>query len=52
VAYRCERRRLEAARQAQDRLVKRLQELEEQVETLTVQVQQLGRGDPGQTGSP
>jgi hypothetical protein len=51
VAYRCERRRLEAARQTQDRLIERLQELEVQVKTLTAQVQQLERGDPEKTGA-
>jgi hypothetical protein len=46
VAYRCERRRLEAARQSQARLRERLQQLEEQVQALTAHLEQLGRGDP------
>jgi hypothetical protein len=46
VAYRQERRLLEAARQAQARLLERLQQLEEQVQTLTAYLEQLERGDP------
>ena len=51
VAYRSERRRLELARQTRDRLVGRLQVLEEQVETLTEQIRQLELGDPRRTAS-
>ncbi|HEV3261311.1 MAG TPA: HNH endonuclease signature motif containing protein [Gemmataceae bacterium] len=46
VAYRSERRLLEAARQTQACLLERLQQLEEQVQTLSAQLQQLERGDP------
>lgn len=46
VAYRCERRLLAAARQTQARLFERLQQLEEQVRTLTAQVEQFDHGDP------
>ena len=46
VAYRAERRLLEAARQTQTRLLERLKHLEEQVQTLTLQLDQLRRGDP------
>lgn len=45
VSYRGERRLLEAARQSQARLLERLQQLEEQVKTLTTQLQQFDRGD-------
>jgi hypothetical protein len=46
VAYRSERRLLQAARQSQARLLERLQQLEEQVQTLTAQVERFERGDP------
>jgi hypothetical protein len=46
VAYRCQRRRLEAARQTQARLLERLQQLEVQVQTLTAHLEQLARGGP------
>ncbi len=45
VAYRSERRLLEAARQAQALLLQRLQQLEEKVQTLTGQLEQLERDD-------
>lgn len=45
VAYRCERRLLEAARQNQVRLFQRLQQLEEQVQSLTEALAKLDRGD-------
>ncbi len=45
VAYRCERRRLEAARLAQASLIKRLRQLEEQVTTLTSRLEEFDRGD-------
>lgn len=45
VAYRCERRLLEAASQTRARLLKRLQQLEEQVQTLTAQLADLERGE-------
>jgi hypothetical protein len=45
IAYRRERRLLEAARQSQARLLERLERLEEQVKTMTAQLEQLGRGD-------
>jgi|SRR5579884_401454 len=45
IEYRCDRRRLEAARQAQTRLLERLQRLEEQVTSLATQLEQLDRGD-------
>src|SRR5262249_55819993 len=50
VAYRCERRHLEAARQTQSLLLERLQELEEQLKVLTAQMRLLERGDPGNMG--
>jgi HNH endonuclease len=46
VEYRFERRRLEATRQTQARLLGRLQELEGQVQTLTAQIRQLEGSDP------
>jgi hypothetical protein len=46
VAYRLERRRLEAARQAQAVLFDRLKDLEEQVDLLTAQLEWLERGRP------
>jgi hypothetical protein len=45
IAYRHERRLLEAARQTQSRLLERIQQLEEQVQTLTALLEQLERGD-------
>lgn len=45
IEYRYERRRLEAARQSQARLLKRLHQLEEQVKSLTSQLEKLGQGD-------
>jgi hypothetical protein len=45
VAYRRERRLLSAARQIQTRLFERLQQLEDQVQTLTSQLEQIDRGD-------
>jgi hypothetical protein len=45
VAYRRERRLLDAARLRQAELLNRLQELEEHVRTLTDQLEQLGRGE-------
>jgi len=46
VAYRLEQRLLEAARQSQTRLLERLQRLEEQVKSLTGQLQQIDGGAP------
>ena len=46
VAYRYERRLLEAATQTQARLLRRLQQLEEQVQSLTAQLKMLEPGDP------
>jgi hypothetical protein len=46
IAYRRERRLLEAARQTQARLLERLQQLEEQVRSLTAQLEELGGGGP------
>jgi hypothetical protein len=46
VAHRSERRRIETARLQQTGLLQRLQQLEEQVQTLSVQLEQLERGDP------
>ena len=46
VAYRRERRLLEAARLTQARLLERFRRLEQQVQTLTVQAEQLERADP------
>lgn len=46
VAYRRERRLLEVARLTQARLLEHLQRLEQQVQTLIVQVEQLERADP------
>ena len=46
VAYRRERRLLEAARLTQARLLERLRQLEQQVQSLTVQAEQLERADP------
>jgi hypothetical protein len=45
VAYRRERRQLEAARQTQARLLEGLRQLEEQVQSLTAQVEEFRRGD-------
>lgn len=45
IAYRYERRLLEATRQSQAHLLDRLQQLEEQVKTITAQLEQFGRGD-------
>jgi HNH endonuclease len=45
IAYRRERRLLEAARRRQAELLELLQHLEEQVRTLSAQLEQLGRGD-------
>ena len=45
IEYRHKQRRLEAARQAQARLLQRLQRLEEQVKAITTQLEQLGRDD-------
>ncbi len=44
VAYRCERRLLEVARQTRARLLQRLQQLEVQVQSLTAQLEKLERG--------
>lgn len=44
IAYRCERRRLDAARQTQTRLLERLQQMEDQVQSLSDQLDNLGRG--------
>lgn len=46
IAYRCTRRQLEAAIQNRAHLLERLQQLEEQVQTLTGQLEELERGDP------
>lgn len=46
IANRNERRMQEAARRSQARLVERLQQLEEQVNNLTTQLEQLDRGEP------
>ena len=46
VAYRCERRRLLAAHLTQARLLERLKQLEEQVQTITAQLEHLERGEP------
>lgn len=46
VAYRRERRLLEAARLTQARLLERLRQLEQQVQSLTVQAEQLECADP------
>ena len=46
VAYRRERRLLEAAHLTQARLLERLRRLEQQVQTLIVQAEQLERADP------
>ena len=45
VAYRQERRLSEAARKAQADLLQRLQQMEEQLQALTVQLEQLDQGD-------
>jgi hypothetical protein len=45
VAYRREQRLLEVARRSQTRLLERLQQLEEQVRSLTTQLQQLDGGE-------
>jgi len=50
VAYRCERRRLEAAQQTRGRLLERLQNLEEQLKSLTAQLQQIERATPETRG--
>jgi len=50
VAYRCERRRLEAARETHVRLLEGLQKLEEQLKMLTAQLQQIERATPGTWG--
>jgi hypothetical protein len=46
VAYRQERRLLQAASRAQARILERLQRLEEQVQTLTAQLEELDQGGP------
>ncbi len=46
VAYRSERRLLEATRQAQVSLLTRLRHLEEQVQSLSAQLERLEEGDP------
>jgi hypothetical protein len=46
VAYRHERRLVDAAHQTQARLIERLQQLEQEVETLTARLQRLERGEP------
>jgi len=45
VEYRCERRLLEAARRTRARLLKSLKELEEQVRTLTADLERLAGGE-------
>ena len=47
VAYRYERRRLEATRQTQRRLLERLQQLQDQVQALMTQLEKLTRNDDG-----
>ena len=46
IAYRRDRRLLQAARQAEIHLLLRLQDLEEQVQVLTAQLEQFDRSEP------